>query len=111
MEGFPTRLAGAAARNRTAATPSRRLTPVIRVRGHSQRRYSVVALACYKPGERSRLIYRPKWHTDHEQGGRRSFTWTEYRGLLIDAHRQLGGPIVLVWDNCETWCAPLGAGA
>ncbi|MFI6150483.1 transposase, partial [Streptomyces sp. NPDC051109] len=74
-------------------------TPVIRVRGRSQRRYSIAALTCYKPGERSRLIYRPKRHTDHKQGGRRSFTWIEYRDLLIVAHQQLGGPIVLIWDN------------
>lgn len=74
-------------------------TPVIKVRGRSQRRYSIAALTCYKPGERSRLIYRPKRHTDHKQGGRRSFTWTEYRDLLIAAHQQLDGPIVLIWDN------------
>ncbi|WSK00348.1 transposase [Streptomyces sp. NBC_01320] len=74
-------------------------TPVIKVRGRSQRRYSIAALTCYKPGERSRLIYRPKRHTDHKQGGRRSFTWTEYRDLLIAAHQQLGGPIVLIWNN------------
>ncbi|WP_455680038.1 transposase [Streptomyces celluloflavus] len=52
-----------------------------------------------KPGERSRLIYRPKWHTDHRQGGRRSFAWSEYLDQLIAAHQQLGGPIVLVQDN------------
>lgn len=34
-----------------------------------------------------------------QQGGRRSFTWTDYRDLLITAHQQLGAPIVLVWDN------------
>lgn len=74
-------------------------TPVIRVRGCSQRRFSIAALACYKLGERSRLIYRPKQHVDHKRGGRRSFTWSEYRDLLIAAHQQLGAPIVLVWDN------------
>lgn len=36
---------------------------------------------------------------DHKRGGRRSFTWTDYRDLLIAAHRQLGAPLVLVWDN------------
>ncbi|MER6374040.1 transposase [Streptomyces mirabilis] len=74
-------------------------TPVIRVRGRSQRRFSVAALACYKHGERSRLIYRPRRHADHKRGGRRSFSWTDYRDLLIAAHHQLGAPIVLVWDN------------
>lgn len=73
--------------------------PVIRVRGRSQRRFSIAALTCYKAGERSRLIFRPKQHPDHKNGGRRSFTWTDYRDLLIAAHRQLGAPHVLIWDN------------
>ncbi|WSQ98179.1 hypothetical protein OG735_08810 [Streptomyces sp. NBC_01210] len=52
----------------TARTWARRgRTPVIRVRGRSQRRFSVAALACYKQGERSRLIYRPKRHVDQIQ--------------------------------------------
>ncbi|MCR3725232.1 hypothetical protein FHS35_002080 [Streptomyces umbrinus] len=84
----------------TARTWSRRgHTPIIRVRGRSQRRISIAALACYKQGERSRLIYRPKRHVDHKRGGRRSFTWTDYRDLLTAAHQQLGRPIVLIWDN------------
>ncbi|WP_435799774.1 IS630 family transposase [Streptomyces goshikiensis] len=84
----------------TSRTWSRRgTTPVIRVRGRSQRRYSIAAVCCYKPGELSRLIYRPKRHTDHKAGGRKSFAWTEYRDLLIAAHQQLDGPIVLIWDN------------
>ncbi|MEV0504830.1 transposase [Streptomyces spectabilis] len=84
----------------TSRTWSRRgHTPVVRVRGRSQRRFSIAALACYKPGERTRLIFRPKQHADHKRGGRRSFTWTDYRDLLAAAHQQLGAPLVLVWDN------------
>lgn len=74
-------------------------TPIIRVRGRSQRRISVAALACYKAGERSRLIYRPMVHPDHKAGRRRSFAWTDYRDPLAAAHKQLGKPIVLIWDN------------
>ncbi|MCX4537747.1 transposase (plasmid) [Streptomyces sp. NBC_00841] len=76
-------------------------TPVIRVRGRSRRRTSVAALCCYKPGEASRLIYRP-----HGllllKGARKSFSWKDYRDLLVRAHIQLGGPIVVVWDNLNT---------
>lgn len=78
-------------------------------RGRSQRRFSIAALACYKQGERSRLIYGPRRHVDHKRGGRRSVTWTDYPDLLIAAHQQLGAPIVLVWDNCETHGAPSGS--
>ncbi|TQE15434.1 IS630 family transposase [Streptomyces ipomoeae] len=73
-------------------------TPVVRVRGRSRRRISIAALTCYKPGQRSRLIYRPR-RDDGRRDGRRSFSWRDYRDLLIAAHQQLGGPIVLIWDN------------
>ncbi len=73
-------------------------TPVVRVRGRSRRRVSIAALTCYKPGQRSRLIYRPR-RDDGRRDGRKSFSWRDYRDLLIAAHQQLGGPIVLVWDN------------
>ncbi|WP_432040936.1 IS630 family transposase [Streptomyces chartreusis] len=85
----------------TARTWSRRgHTPVVRVRGRSRRRLSVAALACCKPGGRSRLIYRPC--PDARPDGRKSFSWKDYRDLIQTAHQQLGGPIVLVWDNLNT---------
>nr|AAZ77671.1 Orf0 [Streptomyces antibioticus] len=77
----------------TSRTWSQRGTaPVIRVRGRSQRRFSIATLCCYKPGERSRLIYRPKRHAGHKSAGRKSFARTEYRDLLIAAHQQLDAP-------------------
>ncbi|MET8130036.1 transposase [Streptomyces sp. NPDC005065] len=76
-------------------------TPVIRVRGRSRRRTSVAALCCYKPGEASRLIYRPHDHL-LLKGARKSFSWKDYRDLLVRAHIQLGGPIVVVWGNLNT---------
>ncbi|MGW0846771.1 IS630 family transposase [Streptomyces sp. NPDC002787] len=86
----------------TARTWARRgHTPVIRVRGRTSRQLSVAALACYKTGERPRLIYRPRRHS-HRRGDRRSFARTDYRDLLIAAHRQLNAPIILIWDNLGT---------
>ncbi|MEV0150398.1 MULTISPECIES: transposase [unclassified Nonomuraea] len=73
-------------------------TPVVRVRGRSRRRTSIAALTCYKPGHRSRLIYRPR-RDDGRRDGRKSFSWRDYRDLLIAVHQQFGSPIVLVWDN------------
>ncbi|QQC87036.1 transposase [Streptomyces alfalfae] len=85
----------------TTRTWSRRgHTPEIRVRGRSRRRLSVAALACYKTGEPSRLMYRP--YPDARPDGRKSFSWKDYRHLIQTAHQQLGGPIVLVWDNLNT---------
>ncbi|MFD8538896.1 IS630 family transposase [Streptomyces rubrogriseus] len=84
----------AAGEDMVAARPN----PVVRVRGRSRRRISIAALTCYKPGRRSRLIYRPR-RDDGRRDGRKSFSWRGYHDLLIAAHQQLGGPIVLVWDN------------
>lgn len=82
----------------TARTWGRRgHTPIVRVRGRSRRRLSIAALTCYKPGHRPRLIYRPR--RDDRPDGRKSFAWTDYRDLLKAAHKQLGGPLVVVWDN------------
>ncbi|MGQ4436034.1 transposase [Streptomyces sp. SAS_260] len=79
-------------------------TPVVRVRGRSRRRTSVAALCGYKPGENARLIYRPRHHL-LLKGARKSFSWQDYRDLLVRAHIQLGGPIVVVWDNLNTHLA------
>jgi hypothetical protein len=73
--------------------------PVIRVRGSGTGHVSVAGLACYRPGHRSRLTCRLHRYRGRK-GETKAFTWTEYRDLLIAAHRQLpGGNIVLIWDN------------
>ena len=84
-------------RSRTWAR--RGITPVIRVRQGGTGRVSVAGLACCRPGHRSRLIYRLHLYRGRK-GETSAFTWSEYRDLLIAAHYQLpGGIIVLVWDN------------
>jgi hypothetical protein len=85
----------------TSRTWSRRAqTPIVRVRGRSRQHLSIAALTCYKPGERTRLIYRPA--PVKQPAGRKGFAWNHYRDLLIAAHKQLDGPIVLIWDNLNT---------
>ncbi|WP_455772866.1 IS630 family transposase [[Kitasatospora] papulosa] len=73
-------------------------TPVVRVRGRGSGRVSMAGMTCYKSGQRSRLIYAIR-----ECRGRKNepkgFDWKDYRDLVLRAHAQLGGPIVLVWDN------------
>src|SRR4051812_37620663 len=53
-----------------------------------------------KPGQQPRLIYRT--HRGRRGSRRKGFTEADYAALLDAAHRQLGGPIVLVWDNLNT---------
>ena len=75
------------------------ITPVIRVRGGGSGSVSVAGLACYRPGHRTRLIYRLHQYRGRK-GQTKAFTWTEYRDLLTAAHHQLpGGNVVLIWDN------------
>ena len=62
-------------------------------------RLSVAALLATKPGSRPRLIYRTHTGRRRRTGRRKGFTEADYAALLDAAHRQLGGPIVLVWDN------------
>ncbi|MCC4322688.1 transposase, partial [Streptomyces malaysiensis] len=51
---------------------------------------------------RPRLIYRTHLDRGPAKGRRKGFTETDYVRLLDAAHQQLGGPIVLVWDNLNT---------
>ncbi|MFC4463807.1 transposase [Streptomyces xiangluensis] len=50
------------------------------------------------PGERPRLFYSVREYTGRKDQ-LKGFGWRDFRDLLIRARIQLGGPIVLVWDN------------
>jgi putative transposase len=76
-------------------------TPTVAVSGKGSGRVSIAGLVCVRPGERSRLIYRVLAHR-RRRGERRSFAETDYAALLDAAHQQLGGPIVVIWDNLNT---------
>lgn len=73
-------------------------TPVVRVRGRGSGRVSMAGMACYKPGERSRLIYAIRAYRGRKDEPK-GFGWRDFRDLIVRARIQLGGPIVLVWDN------------
>jgi putative transposase len=71
---------------------------VVKVTGSANRRVSLAALIAIKPGHRPRLIYRVH-HASGRSDPRKGFTETGFAQLLDAAHQQLGGPLVLVWDN------------
>jgi transposase len=73
-------------------------TPVVRVRGRGSGRVSMAGMTCYKPGERSRLIYAIREYRGRKDTPK-GFGWRDFRDLIVRARIQLGGPIVLVWDN------------
>ena len=70
--------------------------------GAHNSRVSLAALICIKPGCRPRLIYRVHRSRARGKDRRKGFTETDYARLLDAAHQQLGGPLVVVWDNLTT---------
>jgi DDE superfamily endonuclease len=72
----------------------------VRVTGGHNTRVSLAALIAVKPGQRPRLVYRV--HHGRRGDKRKGFTETDYARLLDAAHAQLGGPLVVVWDNLNT---------
>lgn len=64
-------------------------------------RVSIAGLIATRPARRSRLIYRMRQHRGRK-GERRGFSEADYAALFDAAHQQLGGPLVVVWDNLNT---------
>ncbi|HLZ36980.1 MAG TPA: transposase [Mycobacteriales bacterium] len=76
-------------------------TPVVQVTAANSPRLSLAALVATTPRHRPRLSYRT--HPGRRGSGRRKgLTEVDYAALLDAAHQQLGGPLVLVWDNLNT---------
>lgn len=71
---------------------------MVKVTGKGSARLSIAGLACYRPGVRSRLVYRTMIYKGRK-GEKKGFREPDLAALLDAAHRQLGAPIILVWDN------------
>jgi transposase len=77
-------------------------TPVVTVTGGSNKRVSLAALIAIKPGQHPRLIYRVHKSRRRGKDQRKGFTEADYARLLDAAHQQLGGPLVVIWDNLNS---------
>jgi len=71
---------------------------VVTVAARGGRKVSVAGMAAYRPGHRSRLIYRVLAHRGRKSDPK-GFGEDHFAALLDAAHQQLGGPIILVWDG------------
>lgn len=72
-----------------------------RVCGKGSGRVHLAGLIAARPGARTRLIYRTI--TCHgRRGEKKGFREHDVAALLDAARQQLGGPIVLVWDNATS---------
>lgn len=79
----------------------RGVTPIVAVSGSGSGKVMIAGIVCTKPGRPPRLIYRIRLHRGRK-GERKSFSETDYAALLDAAHQQLGGPLVVIWDNLNT---------
>ena len=76
-------------------------TPVVRVSGRGSGRISVAGLACLKAGQPARFYYRMQGHR-LRPGTRRAMSEADYAALIAAAHRYLGAPVIVIWDNLPT---------
>jgi hypothetical protein len=81
------------------------VTPVVKVTAKGTVRVSVAGLCCYRPGHRSRLIYRTLTYRGRK-GEPKGFREPELIRLLDAAHQQLQAPIVLIWDRLSLHKTP-----
>jgi DDE superfamily endonuclease len=75
-------------------------TPVVTVPG-SGGRVHVAGLVCLKAGEPGRFFFRLR-SSRRRKGERASMSEADYAALVTAAHRHLGAPVILIWDNLNT---------
>jgi DDE superfamily endonuclease len=81
------------------------VTPIVKLTAEGTVRVSVAGLCRYRPGERSRLIYRTLLYRGRK-GEPKGFREPDFIRLLDAAHRQLQAPIVLVRDGLSAHQSP-----
>jgi transposase len=64
-------------------------------------RLSVAGMACLKPGRPGRFFYRVHVRR-RRKGDCRSMSEADYARLITAAHRALGAPVIVIWDNLNT---------
>jgi hypothetical protein len=79
--------------------------PVVAVRGGRNGKVSIAGVVCFRPGHRPHLFCKLRVYR-RLKGEHKAFTWTDYRDLIIAAHRELAAPVVWVWDNLNIHLAP-----
>lgn len=83
-----------------ARTWSRRGRPrQVKVSAKGSGRISVAGLVCTRSGERTRLVFRMLVHRPGRRTEKKGFRERDFATLLDSVHQQLGGKLVLVWDN------------
>ena len=66
--------------------------PVVKVCGAGGGRISIAGVACYRP----HLFYQLRAYR-RRKGKAKGFAWSDYRDLIIAAHRALSAPVIWCW--------------
>jgi hypothetical protein len=77
-------------------------TPTVVVPGKGSGRVSIAGLLAYRPGYRTHRYYRLVVHHGRRHE-RRSMSEHDYTLLVTAAHQQLHAPLILIWDNLNTY--------
>ena len=64
----------------------------------------MAAVVAYRDGERPRLFYKLHIYRGRK-GELKSFSWIDYRDLIVATHQHLGAPLVWCWDNLNVHLA------
>jgi hypothetical protein len=89
-------------KGRTWAPAGARL--VVTVRGKGSGRANMAGVVPYRDGEPPHLFY--KLHIDRSRKGEaKSFSWIDYRDLIVASHQHLGALLISCWDNLNVHLA------
>jgi hypothetical protein len=72
--------------------------PVVTVRGRGSGRINMAGVVCFRDGERPHLFYKLHLYLGRK-GEPKTFSWIDYRDLIVATHQQLGAPLIWCWDN------------
>ncbi|MGW0804050.1 IS630 family transposase [Nonomuraea sp. NPDC002799] len=78
--------------------------PVVTVRDKGSGRVNMAGVVAYRDGERPHLFYRLHVYR-RRKGEPKTFSWIDYRDLIVATHQQLGAPVVWCWDNLNVHLA------
>ncbi|WP_103957408.1 transposase [Nonomuraea solani] len=78
--------------------------PVVTVHGKGSGRVNMAGVVVYRDGERSHLFYRLHVYR-RRKGEPKTFSWIDYRDLIVATHQQLRAPLVWCWDNLNVHLA------
>ncbi|MEU7005032.1 transposase [Nonomuraea sp. NPDC046570] len=64
----------------------------------------MAGVVAYRDGERPHLFYKPHIYRGRK-GEPKTFSWIDYRDLIVATHQHLNAPLIWCWDNLSVHLA------